>query len=115
MIVNARALTAAEAAELDAKQRDKQKKKDSETAKQREQQEEDSEASLPPDPFASPLIADVRRGGERLVAAETADSTVNEGDDDRDGEQGQVITIVGVGAGVGGGDLKIPFYRCRLE
>ena len=56
MIVNARALTAAEAAELDAKQRDKQKKKDSETAKQREQQEEDSEASLSPDPFASPFV-----------------------------------------------------------
>ncbi len=60
--VNARALTAAEAAERDAKQRDKQKKKNSEAAKQRdEQKKEDSEAtaSLPPDPpppFASPSI-----------------------------------------------------------
>ena len=41
--VNARALTAAEAAERDAKQRDKQKKKNSEAAKQRNKQKKNSE------------------------------------------------------------------------
>ena len=47
--VNARALTAAEAAERNAKQRD---------AKQRDKQKEDSEAiaSLPPDPPPHPLL-----------------------------------------------------------
>jgi len=49
-------LIAAKAAELNAKQRDKQKKKNSETAKQREQQKKNSEISLSLNFFASFFI-----------------------------------------------------------
>ena len=46
-------MTAAKAAELNAKQRDTQKKKNSETAKQKEQQKKNSEISLSLNFFAS--------------------------------------------------------------
>jgi len=92
--VNARALTAAEAAERDAKQRDaKQRgkqKEDSEAAKQRNKQKEDSEenseaiASLSSDsllPFASPFVIMTfkprgrPKGGKNLTSTTTTTTT----------------------------------------
>ncbi len=96
--VNARALTAAEAAEREAKQRDaKQRgkqKKDNEAAKQRDKQKENSEegseaiASLSPDPLVLPLFASIfvimtfklrgrPKGGKNLTSTTTT-TTFNE-------------------------------------
>ena len=68
-------MTAAKAAELNAKQRNKQKKKNNEIAKQREQQKKNSEISLSLNFFASFFVIMTFKSRDRSKDSKNLTST----------------------------------------